>query len=41
MAADGMLILSVSMVADLQERVLLSTHLNVRDPFSIFADRFE
>ena len=40
-AADGTLILSVRLVGDLQERVLLSTRLNVPDPFSIFANGFE
>jgi len=40
-AADGTLVFSVRLVGDLQERVLLSTRLNVPNPFLIFANGFE
>ena len=40
-AADGTLFLRVRMVGDTSANVLISTKLNVPDPFAIFADGFE
>ena len=40
-AADGTLLLRVRMVGDISENVLISTKLNVPDPFAIFTDGFE